>query len=248
MKYYSYEKLKKICEFLQLPNYKNKQIAIENINALTIENTIEPFTLESIKDIDDHFKFMWKQKEKYWCVDIRNLKKMFETSTIMPWALDFNIYANGLSVDSEDMKEFDMKHISGLYEFVNDFVMISNEKSTCTSFKSWLIFEIDTLMDSDSYINVDSLIDSDSLDANILLILSNISIQLLSETIRTLDTNCYSIFYEVVYMSYEYYSQFMITNEEHLKLLITIFKKFKTMCPNGYKNVLHVFFLEFESN
>ena len=248
MIYYSFENLKKICGFLEMSAKQNKQLIMNDIYNLEIENNTEPFTLESITTIDEHYKFMWKQKNKYWCVDIRNLKKMFETSTIMPWILDYNIYSRGLQVDEEDMKDFDMKNIPGLFDFVNDVTDSIETSHIVTSFKTWLMFEIDELMNSDAYVNVDTLIECEDLVYKVYTTLYNISIQLLSETLRTLDMECYEMFNEHVLYSYQLYSSFMQDNQENLKLLLMLFKKFKRLCPESYKNIMHIFFFEFESN
>ena len=237
--------------------FKNKQLLFDEIVKFTdnkppstrCENKTDPYTQESIDDIDPMYRFEWIQNDRRWCADARNIKEMFKTNSILPWAID---YSSGLDKTKDAIaynKRFDMKLVDNLLKRLDDLNLKDLPETSVEpemSLKSWLNYKIDSLVDSDVYVNIDIILALEpiALHRKMSTIFNNINTQLYVLIECNESELIYEYFSTHVILHYGIFSSYTFETIKNLVYLVKLLTEFKIIFEEHSHSIIKYVFIE----
>lgn len=217
--------------------YKNKKLLVDAIvkkqslkRTERCYNELDPCTLESLDDIHDADYIEWTQIGHRFGARKHSIVSLVRNNQfIIPWAVDFHtktyIEANEESLD--------MRNVRAIQEILVDCSNETPIESVTTSFNTWFLFEVQSLVGTCSYCE-GNVIEKLLNEEDMAVIFSNIN-NCMNNLFHTLHDDIFvqEMFYQCVVVPYIRNAIYIVNKEAHLFYLLEILKKFKNMFNNS---------------
>ena len=215
--------------------YKSKSLlitAIQNKMALKRSercyNNCDPCTLENIDDIDDDNYIEWFQIGfRFGANKVSIINMIRNNIKTLPWAVDF--YTKKYISLNED--SLNMENVPLIKNILHTNVTANTEDNpVAIPFTNWFLCEVSKLVGTNSYCEgkvIERLINEEDI-SQIFEKLHNGMIRLLNR-LDDDDNFIQEVFYQSVFQVYICNAIFILDKETHLRYVIELFNRFKTI-------------------